>query len=137
MNINELITLLNKYENKKLPITIAGNNSFNVDITDVAIIENGKALLLYENSYNTKSGKCLLAPVKSINDMLVILNSIEDKNIKIKGRGTNGVLVSPTNCNICYIDNYAMLNLYDKSQTITIIKAKQDAEEFIRDLHID
>lgn len=137
MTIKELITFLNKYENKELPITVTGNNSFGVDITDVMIIENEKTLLLYENSYNTKKGKCLLAPIKNIRDLLGILNKIENKDMQIKGRGTNGILVSPTDCMICYIDDYAMLNLYDKSERITIQKAKKDAQDFINNLHID
>ncbi len=55
----------------------------------------------------------------------------------MKGRGTNGVLVSPTNCTITYIDDFAMLNLYDISIPITIEKAKRDAQIFIDNLHID
>lgn len=136
MTINELITILNKYENKELPVTVTGNNSFGVDITDVAIIEKGETLLLYENSYNGKTGKCLLTPIKTIRDLLVILNSIENKSMQIKGRGTNGVLVPLTNCSICYIDNYAMLDLYDKAEPITIEKAKKDVQDFIDSLQL-
>lgn len=137
MNINELIVILNKYENKELPVTVTGNNSFGVDITDVAIIEDGKTLLLYENSYNTKTGKYLLAPIKTISDLLKILEMVQDKKMQIKGRGTNGMLVSPTDCSICYIDNYAMLNMYDKSEKTTVQKAKKDALNFINSLHND
>lgn len=134
MNIKQLSDNLNKYENKELPITITGNNSFCVDITDSKLIEDEKILLLYENSYNTKTGKHLLNPIKTIRDLLVILDSIEDKTIQIKGRGTNGVLVSPTDCRICYIDNYAMIDLYYKSQPITIDKVKKDAQIFMDEL---
>lgn len=136
MTINELIEILEKYKNKELPITVSGNNSFGVDITNIDIIENGKTLLLYENSYNTKTGKCLLAPIKTISDLLLILQTLKNKDMQIKGRGTNGVLVSLTDCRVCYIDNYAMLDLYDKSQQISIKKAKEDAQEFIKNLHI-
>ena len=98
MNINELIKIMDEYRDKELFVSVTGNNCFTIDVTDIAIVENGKTLLLYENSYNTKEGKFLLAPIKTINDLLVILQTIKDKNIEIKGRGTNGVLVSPPQC---------------------------------------
>lgn len=137
MDIKQLSMFLEKYENKEFPIIVTGNNSFSVDITDMAIIENGKTLLLYENSYYTKTGKYLLSPVRTIRDLSMILDTIEDKSIVIKGRGTNGVLVSPTDCRLCYIDDYTMLELYDKSKPITINKAKKDVQIFIDNLHND
>lgn len=137
MNINELCQILNTYENKTLPITISGNNSLIVDITDMNVVEDGKTLLLYENSYYTKTGKHLLSPIKTINDLLSILDGIKDKDMLVKGRGANGMLVSPTGCTVCYVDDFAMLNLYDKTIPITIQKAKQDAEIFIDNLHTD
>ena len=42
MNVEQLSVILSKNEDKELTITITGNNSFGVDITDVEIIENGK-----------------------------------------------------------------------------------------------
>lgn len=136
MNIKQLSDILNKYENKEIPVTMTGNNSFSVDITDSNLVEDEKILLLYENSYNTKTGKHLLSPIKTVKDILSILDGIKDKTMQVKGRGTNGVLVSPTDCEICYIDNYAMLNLYDRSIPVTIDKAKKDAQIFIDNLHI-
>lgn len=137
MNISQLYDMLNKYENKELPVTITGNDSFCVDITNTKMFEGEDFLLLYENSYQTKAGKHLLSPAITIQNLLDILCSIKDKNMLIKGRGVNGVLISPTNCTISYVDNFAMLNLYDKSIPVTIDKAKRDAQTFIENLHID
>lgn len=137
MNINGLIEIMDEYRDKELFVSVTGNNCFAIDVTDIAIVENGKTLLLYENSYNTKEGKFLLAPIKTINDLLMILQTIKDKNIEIKGRGTNGVLVYPNAGRICYIDNCAMLNLYDRAELITNEKAKENVLEFTKAQNID
>lgn len=132
MDINQFTHILNNYENKELTVTIVGNNSFCADITNVDIIEEGKILLLYESSYDTGFGKHLLSPIKTVKDILSILDGIKDKTMQVKGRGTNGVLVSPTDCEICYIDNYVMLNLYDRSIPVTIEKTKKRCTDFYR-----
>jgi hypothetical protein len=137
MNVEQLSVILSKNEDKELTITITGNNSFGVDITDVEIIENGKTLLLYENAYYEESGKYLLSPAKRIRDLLEILDAIENRGMQIKGRGSNMVLVSPTDCRLSWIDDCAALDLYDKSKPITIDKAKKDAQTFIESLHTD
>ncbi len=81
MNINQLCEMLNSYENKELPVTITGNDSFCADITNVEVVEGENILLLYENSYQTKTGKHLLSPTKTIKDLLTILDTIVDKNM--------------------------------------------------------
>ncbi|WP_455938931.1 hypothetical protein [Gemella morbillorum] len=73
-------------------------------------------MLLHENSYKTKEGKVLLVPTKTINDLLIILQIIKDKNIEIKGRDTNGVLaLQKCNQNKAY---WQLLNLYDREEII-------------------
>lgn len=137
MNVGELKFMLSGYENKELPVTATGNNSFCVDITDTAIIENGNTLLLYENSYRAENGKVFLSPVKTIRGLMDTLGNISDKNIKIKARGTNGVLICPNDCGMCCADGYTALNLCDKTIKMTNDKAKKDAQIFIDSLCID